>query len=362
MPELIAPTELYAYPGRGGALVYALDDDGKRIPEDENKAPDPVVQKRRKKKHRRAGGAMGGAMGGARGGRRKKKIVGPRADPVADAKKAAKQEQEKINRQLVGKANDKEEEKDDDDDADGKFKEITKGLRWVSIIGVLDHEKMKANYLTALKNPAVANPNYKQLAVERQVLQPDGEWSEWEKLDEEKNHLITYNLPEEEEEMTPDDVRIGTLVEPLPFLKAGFWERVHVARLVPKEKREVKEPVAPAGGGMMGGPMGGGSEMMAGAGSMSRPGGASGGKMMMPPMGNSEMMGGGMMMGGPAATAVRGAEENCQTSRRARPRTIMIRGWSKPSPSTPTRRIGSASGSSSSTRTTSARTSLLAWM
>ena len=31
-PELIAPTELYAYPGRGGALVYELD---------EQRQPDP---------------------------------------------------------------------------------------------------------------------------------------------------------------------------------------------------------------------------------------------------------------------------------------------------------------------------------
>ena len=32
-PTLIAVTELYAYPGRGGLLVYELDKDGNRIPE-----------------------------------------------------------------------------------------------------------------------------------------------------------------------------------------------------------------------------------------------------------------------------------------------------------------------------------------
>src|SRR5262245_44337602 len=31
-PKLIAPSELYAYPGRGGLLVYALDEEGERIP------------------------------------------------------------------------------------------------------------------------------------------------------------------------------------------------------------------------------------------------------------------------------------------------------------------------------------------
>ena len=30
-PKLIAPTELYAYPGRGGLLVFALDEKGERI-------------------------------------------------------------------------------------------------------------------------------------------------------------------------------------------------------------------------------------------------------------------------------------------------------------------------------------------
>ena len=32
-PVLIAPTELYAYPGRGGLLVYELDKNGDRIPD-----------------------------------------------------------------------------------------------------------------------------------------------------------------------------------------------------------------------------------------------------------------------------------------------------------------------------------------
>ena len=36
-PVLIAPTELYAYPGRGGALVYELDEHGNRIPDTEKK-------------------------------------------------------------------------------------------------------------------------------------------------------------------------------------------------------------------------------------------------------------------------------------------------------------------------------------
>ncbi len=34
LPELIPPSELYAYPGRGGALVFALDENNNRKPAD----------------------------------------------------------------------------------------------------------------------------------------------------------------------------------------------------------------------------------------------------------------------------------------------------------------------------------------
>ena len=39
-------------------------------------------------------------------------------------------------------------------------------------------------------------------------------------------------------------MRLEALVDPLPFLKAGYWEKVHVSSLVPKEKKEVPKPVA----------------------------------------------------------------------------------------------------------------------
>ena len=85
-----------------------------------------------------------------------------------------------------------------------QFKEVTKGLRWVAITGILDHGKMLANYREALKNPAVANPHYARLDLERQTRQKDGSWSEWEKVDSEENLKILDNLPEEDEELTPE--------------------------------------------------------------------------------------------------------------------------------------------------------------
>ena len=108
------------------------------------------------------------------------------------------------------------------------------------ITGTLDHKKMRENYLDALKNPAVADPYYKELDVERQVRQADGSWSEWTAVDRAENLKILDNLPEEDEELTPEDVRIAGLVDPLPFLKAGYWEKVHVASLVPLERREIR--------------------------------------------------------------------------------------------------------------------------
>src|SRR5262249_50854873 len=62
-PELIAPIELYAYPGRGGALVFELDDAGNRIPipaDELAKHLDPTTEARRQA---RTGGL------GARGAR-----------------------------------------------------------------------------------------------------------------------------------------------------------------------------------------------------------------------------------------------------------------------------------------------------
>ena len=55
-PVLIAPTDLYAYPGRGGALLYALDEQGKRIPDTEKKDVPKEERKGRRRRRQRAGG------------------------------------------------------------------------------------------------------------------------------------------------------------------------------------------------------------------------------------------------------------------------------------------------------------------
>ena len=288
-PVLIAPTDLYAYPGRGGALVYDLDENGNRKPDTEKKDV-PKEEPRRGRRRQRAGG-MAGMMGGrpSRKGSRKSQ-----ADLEKEQQEEVEQKKKEMAAKLVAGNDEPPSTKDDeaakkDNQAPGSpeqhFKEVTKGLRWIAITGVLDHGKLVANYRVALKNPAVANPHYARLELERQSRQKNGSWSKWEKVDSEENLKILDNLPEEDEELTPDSVRPDNLNDPLPFLKAGLWEKVHIASLVPKEKKEVAAP--PPVSGMMGGSaysaamkavMGGrGSSMsMAGMGGMSEAGGDAG--------------------------------------------------------------------------------------
>jgi len=229
MPELIAPTELVAYTGRGGALIYDVDEEGNRIlASEEDQAADT------------------------------KNANSARRRALAKAEEEAQKKYEKELRRkmslLAGKGQPKEDEKAAEAaEPEGPYKEITRGLRWISITGVLDYNKLKENYLTALKRTEVAYPHFRRLDLQRQIRQPDGTWSEWEAVDTEENLAILDNLPEVEEELTPAEVRIDALVDPLPFLKAGYWEQVHVASLVPKEKVEVEKPKVAALPGMMGG-------------------------------------------------------------------------------------------------------------
>jgi hypothetical protein len=178
-PKLIAPTDLYAYPGRGGLLVFALDEKGERIPLKEGEEQEKPKQRLGNLRRPRQGGGMG--MMGAMAGQRKR-----RTKSQAEIDREAKAEQTRQERQLKQKlagsdagASDKAKSEEDAQEKEVPSKEITKGYRWVAITGVLDHARMLANYKEALKNPAVAHPNYKRLDLQRKTLQPDGTWSGW---------------------------------------------------------------------------------------------------------------------------------------------------------------------------------------
>ena len=206
-PKLIAPSELYAYPGRGGMLVFALNKEGERIPIKEGEEDEEQKQRLGRLKKRKSGG-MGGGMGGMMGGggQRKKKKGKPKAELEREAKEAADLEAKRKERVLAGGTvadTKKAEPETEDKDEGGPFKEVTKGFRWVAITGVLDHGQMLAYYRDALKNPAIAHPYYARLDLERKALQPDGTWTEWKLVDAEKNFEILDNIPETDEEFGP---------------------------------------------------------------------------------------------------------------------------------------------------------------
>ncbi|MGP0068373.1 MAG: hypothetical protein ACLQGP_32845 [Isosphaeraceae bacterium] len=332
-PKLVAVNELYAYPGRGGLLVYALDEKGERIPAEEG---DEVTEKKQRlgntRRPKGAGGGMGGMMGGGAGQKKKKK-----AKSKVEIERERKEELERLARQkkalLSGGtvADTKEAKAETEEDDGGPYKEITKGYRWVAITGTLDHGQMLAYYREALKNPAIAHPHYARLDLQRKILQIDGTWTDWQDVDAKKNYEILDNIPEVEEELAPETVLPKNLVDRLPFLKAGLWEKVHIASLVPKEKVVVPdEKAAPGGmrgrGGMMGGGMMGRGMMGGGMmGPMGEGGGGPGGMAeMMKGQSNRMMMGGGMAeMGG--GMSMGGSSETVGNFWKSEEKKVMIR-------------------------------------
>ncbi|WP_165070277.1 hypothetical protein [Paludisphaera rhizosphaerae] len=331
-PNLIAPENVFAYPSRGGALVYALDSEGNRIVETETKEP-PKSNIFRSRKRR--GGMMMGSdmgMGGMMG-----PGMGMGGQPNPDQEKQAKAEFERKKREmmakLAGPSGPKKEKPEDANKPQGPPpKEVTKGLRWVAITATLNHEQMLENYRQALKNSAIAQPHYRRLDVQRQTKQQDGTWTDWADVDAERNLTVLDNLPMEDEELTPDNVRPTDLNDPLPFLTAGLWEKVHIASLVPDEVKNIPDPTknpAMMGGmgGMMMGPGMEGSSMMPGMdGGMMNSGmmGGRGGMMNMMMMGEgSGMMGmDGMGMGMGMGM---GGTETLDNFWRSEEKTVMVR-------------------------------------
>jgi hypothetical protein len=329
-PKLIAPSELYAYPGRGGLLVYALDEKGNRIAETDKYQP-KQARRRRNRRRGMAGGGMMTGLGGAR-----KKATKSKADIERELKLEADRTRRQLEGKLVTDAGPEDEAKKDEgsEDQGPPAKEIVKGYRWVAITGVLDHAKLRANYREALKNPASAHPDYQRLELQRQTLQTDGSWTEWQDVDAQANLAVLDNLPEHDEELVPENVRPESLVDPLPFLKAGLWEKVHIASLVPKEKKEI--PKVEMGGGMMGaGMMGGGMRGMNSGSSSAmmqmmggKMGGGSGMSDMMKKMaggGMGMMTGGGGGRGGMMGMMGGGATESVGDYWKSEEKRVMIR-------------------------------------
>src|SRR5262249_4388834 len=155
-------------------------------------------------------------MMGMMGGGARKKRGKSQVEIEREAKAEREREARKLKAQLAGKVGaEAEAAKKEAEQAaqEPPAKEITKGYRWVAITGVIDHGQLVANYREALKNPAVAHPHYERLDLQRKALQPDGTWSDWQNVDLNKNLEVLDNLPEEDEELTPENVRPPGLVD-----------------------------------------------------------------------------------------------------------------------------------------------------
>ena len=213
-PALIAVTELYAYPGRGGLLVYELDKEGNRIP-DKDQDKDTGQTPRRRRKKRAPPAAWAAMMGGAPKKKARKEPGRHRSRGKRGAEAPGQESSEQAGRRRQAEEATPRTKKKPRPSIPEK--EMTKGFRWVAITGVLDHAKLVANYREALKNPAVAHPNYRRLDVQRQTLQPDGSWTKWENVSQDENLKVLDNLPEFDEELTPENVRPETWLIPCPF-------------------------------------------------------------------------------------------------------------------------------------------------
>lgn len=262
-PQLIAPTELLASTGRGSIKVFKRDENGEFVyPKEE------VVKKSsRTKKRARPGGMMAGMMPGMPGGggaANKGKSKREQEEAFEKAKKEFQRKQALI----AGDAPDDEEAEEAIDERMPDFE--NKGFRWVSLVGVVDHKKQVALFTRALKDSNAA-PHYLRLDIQRQALTDDGTWPDddhWDNVNHKETDRILGEIQSVDEEWTPENVRLDELVDPLPFLEVGSWRGVHVASLVPAEKRNIaapkKEDFEKQNAGGMAGMMPGMSGMMPG--------------------------------------------------------------------------------------------------
>jgi hypothetical protein len=117
-------------------------------------------------------------------------------------------------------------------------REEERELRWAVVTGTVEHRRIQESFGGEGREALLpARDLYRRVDLERQRLQEDGTWSAWEPIDFEATMRVLDNLPEVESEVTPEEVRIDALVDPLPFLKSGVWRGVDVERFVPPDRR-----------------------------------------------------------------------------------------------------------------------------
>lgn len=307
-PVVVAVNALEVSAGRGGAWVYKVDASGQRVERSDVVDADPKKKAAPRRGSRPPGygsmmgmGMMGEGMPGMGG-------AGTRQESAREKREREERERIEAERKTARFTPGSQRKRQDDDApppasaaAERKdYDEELKGLRWVVVTGLVDNDAMRQNVASALRiDKSSAYANYKEVQVERQELDEDGRWTDWQPVDVEYNRLVTDNIPAIDADFSPEDARLyGVLVDPLPYLRIGFWTGTEPGVLVPDEaKTVVKNNAMGMMGydGMMGSMMGMGA-MGPGMGMEGGPGGRGGrgGSMM---MGEGMDMSMGMMMG-----------------------------------------------------------------
>ncbi len=223
--QLLAPYDLFASPVRGGIAVYELDSSGNLIaaePGDRSLAPPPGMFD------------FEGDMGMPGGGGETKS---QRDEQIA--KKQEELDRRRTQSTVKGAATgtSKTETAKAQASRAAEYKERVDGRRVVSIIGVLDHKRLRDRFARALKQSYdVSHPDYQRLEVERQVYDPiNAEWSDWTKVARaEEQEVVKYAAYEHDEdpEFSPAEVRLDPLVDFLPYLVTGDWSGIYHGRFV----------------------------------------------------------------------------------------------------------------------------------
>lgn len=122
-------------------------------------------------------------------------------------------------------------------DPESSFQEKFLPRTWVIVTGVINQKALHGELFRQFGSQALfVGPQYRRVALERQERLAGGNWSSWAVVDRGPTDRVLDDLPEQDGERTPDEIRSPALVDPLPMLKTGSWQGVDVPRLarVPK--------------------------------------------------------------------------------------------------------------------------------
>ena len=126
-------------------------------------------------------------------------------------------------------------------------KEVSIDLSWAVVTAVFDHHLLAQQTFPNGGAFRSIRPEhlYRRVDLERQERSRNGDWSDWRPVDPAPTLRVLDNVPEVDEERTPDEIRSLPLIDPLPFLKEGVWTGVDVERFVPKVREN--NPDQPVG-------------------------------------------------------------------------------------------------------------------